>query len=169
MKLNFCAVCGKPDDDGILEFHHFIPKSEGGSDDETNLLTLCYSCHGVIHGIFRKNIKDLTKKGLKKAKESGKRLGNPNPRKGSEAGIQVIKQNATYFAEKIKPEIEQIIFIQKKLSLREIATELINRQVKTPRGGTKWSGSQVSNLLKMLKIDTYRIKQELKITLTKTI
>jgi len=37
MHLDFCAVCGRRDS---LEHHHFVPRSSGGGDDETNALTL---------------------------------------------------------------------------------------------------------------------------------
>lgn len=160
MKLEFCAVCGYCDDAEKLEFHHFIPKSEGGSDDETNLLTLCFSCHGSIHGMFRKNIKELTRKGLERAKASGKKLGSPNPRKGGAVGALVVKKNAYEYAENLRNVIEEIISIEKKVSLREIASELMRRQIRTPRGGEVWLASQVSNLLLTLKIVTCRRRNE---------
>jgi hypothetical protein len=49
MYLKFCAVCGKTP----VEYHHFIPKEMGGSDDETNKEPLCGTCHGIKHGIER--------------------------------------------------------------------------------------------------------------------
>jgi len=33
-----------------LEVHHIIPRSKGGSDDLTNLVTLCQRCHAKKHG-----------------------------------------------------------------------------------------------------------------------
>ena len=42
MKFNFCAVCGE---DKIIHQHHFVPKSLGGGDEETNMLTLCPTHH----------------------------------------------------------------------------------------------------------------------------
>ena len=48
MKQNKCAVCGATKK---LEHHHIIPKADGGTDDETNLLTLCSKHHAAIHGI----------------------------------------------------------------------------------------------------------------------
>ena len=35
--------------------HHIIFKSQGGSDTEDNLITLCRYCHGKRHGITYKN------------------------------------------------------------------------------------------------------------------
>jgi 5-methylcytosine-specific restriction endonuclease McrA len=37
-----------------LEVHHIIPKSKGGTDDPSNLITLCTRCHEKKHGITRK-------------------------------------------------------------------------------------------------------------------
>jgi len=48
MKQDKCSICGKTEN---LEHHHIIPKADGGTDDETNLLTLCSEHHAVMHGI----------------------------------------------------------------------------------------------------------------------
>ena len=48
MKQDKCAVCGTTKN---LEHHHIIPKADGGTDDETNFLTLCGKHHAAIHGI----------------------------------------------------------------------------------------------------------------------
>jgi len=37
-----CKICGTG---GKVEVHHIIPKSIGGTEDETNLITLCKDCH----------------------------------------------------------------------------------------------------------------------------
>jgi hypothetical protein len=47
MKLTFCAACGTTEG---LKHHHLRPKVPGGSDAETNLITLCRSCQGLMHG-----------------------------------------------------------------------------------------------------------------------
>ena len=31
-----------------ISVHHLVPRSEGGSDDYTNLVTLCHSCHDYV-------------------------------------------------------------------------------------------------------------------------
>lgn len=74
-----CAVCGIG---GALEDHHVIPRSVGGSDDETNILTVCSCCHGKLHGSnkgkrWNASISALTKAGLAKKKEAGVVLGRP--------------------------------------------------------------------------------------------
>lgn len=42
-----CQLCGKKHT--LLEVHHIIWRSRGGSDDEDNLITLCHDCHSKIH------------------------------------------------------------------------------------------------------------------------
>ena len=33
----------------VEEVHHIIPLAEGGTNDESNLMSLCRSCHEKIH------------------------------------------------------------------------------------------------------------------------
>lgn len=46
----FCEMCLK---EGritpVEEVHHIIPLSEGGTNDESNLMSLCRSCHQKVH------------------------------------------------------------------------------------------------------------------------
>ena len=41
-----CARCKRT---RFLEKHHIIYKSKGGSNDQSNLLSLCKDCHDYIH------------------------------------------------------------------------------------------------------------------------
>lgn len=70
MKTDYCAACSAADD---LEHHHIIPRSIGGSDDETNVVTLCRACHCGLHGLaFSPDHKTLTRLGLQRAKAEGR-------------------------------------------------------------------------------------------------
>ena len=42
-----CQCCGKKHT--RLEVHHIVFRSQGGTDNEINLITLCESCHKAIH------------------------------------------------------------------------------------------------------------------------
>ena len=42
-----CQCCGKKN--RRLEVHHIIFRSNGGTDDENNLITLCEGCHKKVH------------------------------------------------------------------------------------------------------------------------
>jgi ribosomal protein S27AE len=41
----YCQACGK---ERSGQVHHVIPRSEGGSDDFSNLITLCGKCHMLV-------------------------------------------------------------------------------------------------------------------------
>jgi ribosome-binding protein aMBF1 (putative translation factor) len=77
VKLPFCVACLAKED---LQHHHLVTRKEGGKDDETNLITLCVSCHDKLHerqiaGTYdhSRNIKA----GLRRAVAEGKELGRP--------------------------------------------------------------------------------------------
>jgi hypothetical protein len=75
MITDFCVICGTDKD---LENHHIVPKVKGGTDEFTNLITVCSQHHGMIHGM-RPNSwdqrKELQKIGIEKAKREGKFTG----------------------------------------------------------------------------------------------
>ena len=61
-----CQCCGKKN--CRLEVHHIKFRSNGGTDDEENLITLCKECHDGIHaGIVVLNKKPKKSKNLKHA------------------------------------------------------------------------------------------------------
>jgi hypothetical protein len=77
MRLEFCVICGVEEN---LHHHHVTPKSEGGSDDETNLITLCVEHHAWIHSLRPgtwNSSSELTKKSLREAQELGFSVGRP--------------------------------------------------------------------------------------------
>lgn len=44
-----CRYCKGKHKDSKLEIHHIIFRSQGGSDEESNLITLCHTCHRDLH------------------------------------------------------------------------------------------------------------------------
>lgn len=44
-----CQYCKGKHKDSKLEVHHIIFRSQGGSDEESNLITLCHTCHKNLH------------------------------------------------------------------------------------------------------------------------
>ena len=44
-----CQYCKGKHKDSKLEVHHIIFRSHGGSDKESNLITLCHTCHKALH------------------------------------------------------------------------------------------------------------------------
>lgn len=53
-KGSSCEMCGYNKVEDILALHHIIPRSQGGSDEISNLQLLCPNCHGETH--FRKRV-----------------------------------------------------------------------------------------------------------------
>lgn len=41
----------------VLQVHHIIPVSEGGDNEQENLILLCPNCHKILHHCYR-NIND---------------------------------------------------------------------------------------------------------------
>ena len=44
-----CQYCKDKHKDSKLEVHHIVFRSQGGSDEENNLITLCHTCHKALH------------------------------------------------------------------------------------------------------------------------
>ena len=44
-----CQYCKGKHKDNKLEVHHIVFRSQGGSDEESNLITLCHTCHSNLH------------------------------------------------------------------------------------------------------------------------
>jgi hypothetical protein len=131
MKLNFCAICGETED---LKHHHFTPRIHGGSDDETNLLTLCHKHHCQIHGMsYRNNINHgkLVAEGLQRAKERGVKLGSAgacNVKKANKGKIAAAEQFSKKLEYVIKPLRES------GKTYQFIADTLNEMGIQTPQG-----------------------------------
>lgn len=63
-----CQHCKGKRKDSKLEIHHIIFRSQGGSDEESNLVTLCHTCHEKLHsGKINLKLQGKTKGNLKYA------------------------------------------------------------------------------------------------------
>lgn len=47
-----CALC---DSTKYLQIHHCVKRSQGGTNNPENLITLCADCHAVAHGTILNN------------------------------------------------------------------------------------------------------------------
>lgn len=147
MKLSFCCACKATEG---LEFHHLVPKSEGGADDETNLLTLCYECHGKIHGMVRKDISKLTKEGIARARAAGKpRKPNIHLHRASKLGAEAQKKAKEMFHSSLKPVVLEIQ-AQGITTIRAVCDELNRRNI-TSRYGGPWQLGSTHRLLTDIK------------------
>lgn len=77
-----CANCDREED---LHIHHVVPLSVGGFNRTSNMVRLCYECHGKVHG---KNFSNrfLQKEGIEKAKKRGAYLNHGANKKYSPTG-----------------------------------------------------------------------------------
>lgn len=63
-----CQCCKGKHKDSKLEVHHIVFRSQGGSDEESNLITLCHTCHKNLHsGKVNLKLKGKMKGNLKYA------------------------------------------------------------------------------------------------------
>lgn len=122
MKLDFCVACGAKHD---LHHHHLKPRIAGGTNDETNLVTLCQECHAIYHNLNFRDHGHLTRLGLEQAKARGVKLGSP---KAQEQGILAKKQS-----EELLPILDQLI-VEDNRSLYSLSKALNERGLKTPKG-----------------------------------
>lgn len=75
MKLPFCVACLAKED---LQHHHLVTRAEGGSNDETNLITLCSGCHFKLHQRQKNGTYSASqhiREGMRQARARGVRLG----------------------------------------------------------------------------------------------
>lgn len=162
MRLNFCVACGVSDG---LENHHLLPKSEGGSDEDTNLITLCYQCHGKVHGIVRRDIGSLVKLGIERSKAKGVVWGATGrhnltkcPIKLAEIrkkGTKALQQKSDEFAILHYPEISRMR--KEGKSLDAIASSFNERGITTLRGSPNWTRAQVLRYInRMVEINKKR-------------
>jgi hypothetical protein len=73
MRFDYCVACGASEH---LDHHHLVPRSRGGSDHESNVITLCTVCHGKAHDRLQPiDWKLLQNEGRDRAKANGVRFG----------------------------------------------------------------------------------------------
>jgi hypothetical protein len=139
MRLKLCVACGDTNPDH-LQHHHLVPRSREGSDDETNLITLCVACHGKLHGVeWNNDHRSLTRTALARAKCRGVRLG------GRREQSDITKREAAERAEALRSVFEEL----SGLSARKVAEELNRRGIPTVVGG-KWYATQVIRVRRRL-------------------
>ena len=137
MKHDHCVACGQSEN---LNHHHLVPRSIGGSDDDSNLITLCGSCHAKAHQVkadWRHS--ELTSKALQAKKARNESTGYvAYGYQLSSDGVHVKEypeEQATLY------RIESLR--QSGMSLRKVADEL-NQLGIFKRGGEKWNHVNLS-------------------------
>jgi len=131
-----CFECGNPSDHN----HHVIPKVYGG----TQTIPLCERCHGKVHDRKFTSHREMTIKGLEKARSRGVKLGSP-------AGPNHIavrnRKAANNRAAAIAPVVGELK--AKGYTVKVIAAELNRQGIPTARGG-KWHATTVQRMIQRL-------------------
>lgn len=96
-----CKLCNIKTD--YLEPHHIIPKSRGGSDNESNLIKICIDCHGKVHNVNFKRKDGLVSLAIQKS-----RLKLIEDQKWCDNNIDIIYKKLEDLADK---DIEKLHFI----------------------------------------------------------
>lgn len=138
MRNHECAACGATDN---LQYHHLIPRSMGGSDDETNLITLCGACHAKAHEVRTCwATSDLTRRALADKKTRGERTGSVP------YGYRLAADGKRLEPDETEQEIVRIVRTLREggETYRAIAAELTARGL-SPRG-KKWGAQTIKNI-----------------------
>ena len=143
MKHNHCVACGTTDN---LNQHHLVPRSLGGSDDDSNLLTLCGSCHAKVHQVradWRHS--ELTKKALQAKKDRGESTGHiPYGKQLSADGVHL---EDCRDEQNIVSEIQRLR--RSGMSFNKVATDLNKRNI-LKRDKSKWNAVNLHTVCKRL-------------------
>jgi len=67
MKCEICEI-----ETEQLEVHHIIPRSRGGTNKESNLISICVSCHGKAHDVSFKRKTGLISEAAQRIKKEAK-------------------------------------------------------------------------------------------------
>jgi len=102
-KLPFCINCLETNKE-VLQLHHVVPLSVGGTNNKWNIVVLCEKCHSIIHKKIVST--SLIKEGIKKAQENGTKSGIPIGR----PGVKIPDNFKKYYDKWIAKEITAVEF-----------------------------------------------------------
>lgn len=139
MKHNHCVACGSQEN---LQQHHLVPSSLGGGDDESNLLTLCGSCHAKAHQVQANwRHSELTRNVMRHKQANGEYIGG-----GAPYGFELVKGDL------VENSYEQSVIQQARalresgLSLAAVGKELALHGIQA-RNGKAFAAMQVKRMV----------------------
>lgn len=144
MKWPVCVACGATKK---LHHHHLLPRSLGGSNKETNLITLCPKCHAIVHQTKAnwQSSSELIRKAAIKNHKMGRRWCPSAYGYDFVEGIAIINKSEMAIIEKIKKLKDE------GLSIRKIAKKL-NEAGHRKKNGKPWTYSGVWSITKRDRI-----------------
>jgi GTPase involved in cell partitioning and DNA repair len=122
-----CKICKK--DVEHLEKHHIVPKSRGGSDDESNLIMVCNECHGLAHDVSFSNKRGG---GLIKEKIKEKNELEKQSRKWLDKNEHLVlnKMNELYQEDEDKHMLTLLLLEMHKIQAYHLADWVLNGKMK---------------------------------------
>lgn len=154
-----CQQCKKKN--GILNVHHIVFRSNGGSDDESNLITLCEDCHHKLHQgkiKLKKSISQGKRKTLKDATQMNylKSLLVEHYHKARITWGFITKENRQHLKLQ-KEHYNDALVIASKGKKVKMGTNQVTMLVKVAKGDYQLSkGSHSEQRLPKGKVNGYR-------------
>ena len=102
---------------------------------------------GICAELERTFISQRTKAGLDNARKRGVKLGNPSLKNN----VDILKQGARDFAEKLRPILTGLI--SQEMKINDMVSEMNRLNIPTRRNG-QWSYIQLQRVLKTLELKT---------------
>lgn len=126
-----------------LTNHHVVPRVLGGK----NTVPLCSSCHGKVHNRKSMSHSALTKAGLTRLRNIGKRFSR------TPLGFD-LAPDGKYLIDNLAEQkvIDDILEMRAQgMSFPKIAKALTDRGVPTKRGGAQWNQATINGLVRRHK------------------
>ena len=141
VKLNTC--CTNCFSTVELQYHHIVPLGAGGTNNPSNIVTLCGICHSKVHGKNSlNNINSLIDKAKKEKVQKGSKACGNTPlgyKWNAAANVEIDIETA--------PIVKEIFSLALKgLSLQKIADSINTKGFKTQRGN-KFSKQAIGIIL----------------------
>jgi Restriction endonuclease len=154
-----CQQCKKKN--VALHVHHIVYRSNGGSDDESNLITLCEDCHHKLHQgkiKLKKSISQGKKKALKDATQMNylKGLLIEHYPKARITWGYITKENRQYLKLSKEHYFDALVIASKGKKVK-VETNQVTKIVKVAKGDYQLSkGSCSEKMLPKGKVNGFR-------------
>ena len=136
-----CGICEKENDDSLKNIHHRIPQAFGGTDDKSNLFTLCPSCHQTLHRLAE-HLQNPHKVGLVNGIAQSYCRDFPNPQISCNKLKDLAKCAYEYELKvnigqvKLNPWTEKMLMVNVPLRVKELFEQSCKRKIVFGKKGT---------------------------------
>lgn len=139
-----CGICSVEYDESLKNIHHRIPQAFGGTDDKSNLFTLCPSCHQTLHRLAEHYL-NPHKAGLVNSMAQNYCRDFPNPQLSCNKLKDLAKCAYEYELKvnqgllKLNPWSEKMLSVNVPLHIKEMFEQACKRKVVFGKKGTMTS------------------------------